>query len=43
MPSTISPEAASLIKKMLRMNPHERPSAEEVLIFVNFVIDLDIK
>ncbi len=30
IPSTLSPEVSKLIKKMLRMNPHERPSAEEV-------------
>lgn len=31
MPDGLSPDAKSLIKRMLRMNPHERPSAQEVI------------
>ena len=30
MPDDFSPEVRVLIKKMLRMNPHERPNAKEV-------------
>jgi len=31
IPSYVSPEAQSLIRRMLRMNPFERPSCEEML------------
>jgi len=32
-PSYMSEDARSLIKKMLRLNPLERPTADEVIFF----------
>jgi serine/threonine protein kinase len=34
IPATLSKGAQSLIKKLLRMNPHDRPSTDEVKSYV---------